>query len=85
MKIPLTFKWTSLQGDTTQFLQKSIELEPIDLCVVIELEVTPEYFFHSKEIKKYNENKTIAEVTGGDRVKKVDALSPIMLTPAGVA
>jgi len=84
MKIPLSFKWSYLQGDITQFLQRSVELEPMDLCLVIELDVIPEYFFHSVEINKYWEEKKVAELMGGNKPEKLDVLSPIMLTLGGV-
>ena len=83
MKIPLSFKWSYLQGDITQFLQRSVELEPLDLFLVVELDADPKYFRHN-EIKKYWEEVKVAELTGGKVPKELLIPSPILLTLEGI-
>lgn len=82
-KIPLTFKWTYLQGDREQFMQRSIELEPVELFVAVELEANPKYF-NNQEINKYWADVKVAKVTGGRLPKFVNPVK-LMLTPEGVA
>lgn len=81
MKIPLSFRWSYLQGDRTEYQQRSVELEPMDLFVVVELDATPTYFSHL-EIIKYWEKIKVAELTGGNTPKETP--SPIFLTLEGV-
>ena len=83
MKIPLSFKWSYLQGDKTEYQQRSVELTPKDLEVVIWLEADPKYFHH-EEIKKYWEDLKVAELTGGKVPKELLIPSPILLTLEGI-
>ena len=83
MKIPLSFKWSYLQGDKTEYQQRSVELTPKDLEVVIWLEADPKYFHH-EEIKKYWEDLKVAELTGGKVPKKPETPSPVVLTVEGL-
>ena len=83
MKIPLTYKFNYLQGDRTEYMQRSIELEPIDQYVIIELEYDPKLFSHPT-LDNYWKERTVWEVSGGDKPKQPDTPSPICLTPEGV-
>ena len=84
MKIPITLKWTYLQGDKTEFQQRSIELEPIDVAIIVELDANPKYFFN-KEIHKYWEDKIVADLADGKAPTRITTPSPILLTPEGAA
>jgi len=81
--IPITFKVVQMQADQTEYLQRSVELEPLDLHIVVELEPKKEYFADPKIIKYWADIK-VAEVTGGD-LPVLETPSPIILTPAGMA
>ena len=83
MKIPLSFKWSYLQGDKTEYQQRSVELEPMDLEVVIWLEAEPKYFHHD-EITKYWEALKVAELTNDKAPKEPETPSPIVLTVEGL-
>lgn len=83
MKIPITLKLTNLQADLSEYLQRSLEFEPVDVSMVVEMDAKASWF-HNEEIQKYWKEKTIAETTGGDVVKKPDTPSPVLLTLEGV-
>ena len=83
MKIPLSFRWSYLQGDKTEYQQRSVELEPMDLFVVVELDAKSTYFSHP-EIIKYWEERKVAELTGGKIPKEPETPSPIVLTVEGL-
>jgi len=83
MKIPLTFRWSYLQGDRAEYMQRSVELEPVDVWVAVELEADPK-FFHNQEASDYAQAMRVYEVSGGDR-PKFSTPEKIMLTPSGVA
>ena len=84
MKIPIMLQWTYLQGDKTEFQQRSIELKPIDVAIVVELEENPKYFFN-KEIRKYWADKIVADLSDGKMPSRIPTPLPILLTPEGVA
>ena len=84
MKIPITLQWTYLQGDKTEFQQRSIELKPIDVAIVVELEENPKYFFN-KEIRKYWADKIVADLSDGKMPSRIPTPLPILLTPEGAA
>ena len=83
MKIPITFKWIHAQADSSEFKQRSVELEPVDLFLVVELEPDKDYFYNP-EIVKYWEEKKVAEVTGG-KLPELVIPKQIKLTPKGIA
>ena len=82
-KIPIEFQITHMQADSSEFKQRSVELEPIDLFLVVELEPDKDYFYNP-EIVKYWEEKKVAEVTGG-KLPELVIPKQIKLTPKGVA
>ena len=84
MKIPIELKWTYLQGDKTEYQQRSVELEPIDVSIVVELDANPKYFYN-KEVHKYWEDKIVADLSDGKMPTRISTPSPIMLTPEGAA
>ena len=84
MKIPLTFKLNYMQADKTEYLQRSVELEPLDQHVVIELEVDPKYVANVEYVEWW-EAKKVYDITGEGKPKKFDPPSPVLLTPLGVA
>ena len=80
--VPITFKVHNMQADGSEYMQRSVELEPMDLHVVIELPLKKKYF--AKEFHSYWEKVKVAEVTGDD-LPVLETPSPISLTPAGMA
>jgi len=83
MNIPLTFRWTYAQADTTEYLQRSVELEPMDLFIVIELPLDVDLYYNP-EIKQYWEDMKLFEIGMGER-PKLETPKHIWLTPKGVA
>ena len=81
--VPITFKVHNMQADGSEYMQRSVELEPMDLHVVIELPLKKKYFTDPR-IMKYWEEVKVAEVTGGNLPVFLTP-SPIILTPAGLA
>ena len=84
MKIPIKLSWTYLQGDKTEYQQRSVELEPIDVSIVVELDANPKYFAN-KEVHKYWEDKIVADLADGKAPTRITTPSPSLLTPEGAA
>ena len=82
-KIPIEFKVLYMQADNNQYMQRSVELDPIGLFLVIELEPDKDYFYNP-EIVKYWEEKKVAEVINS-KLPKLEIPEQIKLTPKGVA
>ncbi|MHA2276832.1 MAG: hypothetical protein ACXAC2_13750 [Candidatus Kariarchaeaceae archaeon] len=81
--VPITCKVSYIQGDATEYMQRSVELEPQDLQVVIQLPLKKKYFADPR-VHDYWASVTVAETTG-DKVVPFETPSPIILTVKGLA